>query len=197
MEARDGSSTSRPQIERLVRRIFRTCQGNYGNRFLGQWKTGQTMADGMDAGVVNAMKTWAVKLAYFGSVPEGERAIDAALENLPADPPTLPEFHEMANVALRRMRDGQAKLEHRMTPEEEERAMQASRKAAEAARLSPARDPELWMRRPVSRLAFEAMLQIAPTNSRVRGIIEDLTREGVTDGKRLLKRWDGTQWVGA
>lgn len=196
MEAQDGSSTS-PQVARLVRRIFRTCQGHYGSRFLNQWKTGQAAADGMDAGVVNAMRTWAAKLAYFGTCPEGEKAIDAALANLPADPPTLPAFHELCNVALMRMRDGQAKLEHRMTPEEEERALQASRKAAEAARMSSSRDPMGWLRRPISHLAFEATLQLADRDGRVREVLEDLKREGVTDGKRLLKRWDGTGWVPA
>jgi len=70
-----------------IQRIFATLQGNYGTRFMNQWKTGQVLPDGSDAGTVNAMHCWSEKMA--GTSAE---TIKRALENLPEDPPTLPQW---------------------------------------------------------------------------------------------------------
>jgi hypothetical protein len=67
-------------------------QGHYGTRFLNMWKTGQTLSDGSDAGVVNAMNHWAEKLGGYKNSPE---TIKRALENLPVEPPSLPQFCEI------------------------------------------------------------------------------------------------------
>lgn len=56
------------------------------------WKTGQILSDGTDAGLTNAMHHWAEKLGGYKDHPE---TIKRALENLPADPPTLPQFCEI------------------------------------------------------------------------------------------------------
>jgi hypothetical protein len=56
------------------------------------WKTGQILSDGSDAGVMNAMNHWAEKLGGYKDHPE---TIKRALENLPLDPPTLPQFMEI------------------------------------------------------------------------------------------------------
>lgn len=75
-----------------VQKIFATMQGHYGTRFLNMWKTGQDLPDGRDAGVVNAMNHWAEKLGGYKDHPE---TIKRALENLPVEPPSLPQFAEI------------------------------------------------------------------------------------------------------
>ena len=78
---------SRKLPDGWIQRIFATLQGNYGTRFMNQWKTGQALPDGSDAGVVNAMNHWSEKMA--GTSAE---TIKRALEQLPEEPPTLPQF---------------------------------------------------------------------------------------------------------
>ena len=78
---------SRKLHDGWIQRIFATLQGNYGTRFMNQWKTGQALPDGSDAGVVNAMNHWSEKMA--GTSAE---TIKRALEQLPEEPPTLPQF---------------------------------------------------------------------------------------------------------
>jgi len=70
-----------------IQRIFGTMQGNYGSRFMNQWKTGQTLPDGTDAGVVNAMNHWAEKMGGTSAA-----TIKRALEQLPEEPPSLPQW---------------------------------------------------------------------------------------------------------
>lgn len=79
-----------------VQRIFATMQGHYGTRFLNMWKTGQVLPDGSDAGVVNAMNHWAEKL---GGYSERGDVIKKVLENLPIEPPSLPQFLELMRHA--------------------------------------------------------------------------------------------------
>lgn len=79
-----------------VQRIFATMQGHYGTRFLNMWKTGQVLPDGNDAGVVNAMNHWAEKL---GGYCERGDVIKKVLENLPVEPPSLPQFLELMRHA--------------------------------------------------------------------------------------------------
>lgn len=69
-------------------------QGHYGTRWLHTWRIGQALPDGQDAGVVNAMATWAEGLGMFAS-QEGAEAIGRALKSLPADPPSLPAFRAL------------------------------------------------------------------------------------------------------
>ena len=78
---------SRKLADGWIQRIFATLQGNYGTRFMNQWKTGQALPDGSDAGIVNAMNHWSEKMA--GTSAE---TIKRALEQLPEEPPTLPQW---------------------------------------------------------------------------------------------------------
>jgi hypothetical protein len=71
-------------------------QGHYGTRFLNMWKTGQILPDGTDAGIANAMNHWDKKLAGYASSPETIRKV---LDNLPADPPSLPQFYDLLRHA--------------------------------------------------------------------------------------------------
>jgi len=78
---------SRKLADGWIQRIFATLQGNYGTRFMNQWKTGQSLPDGSDVGVINAMNHWSEKMA--GTSAE---TIKRALEQLPEEPPTLPQW---------------------------------------------------------------------------------------------------------
>lgn len=92
------SNQSKRLPDNWVQRIFATMQGNYGSKFLNMWKTGQILPDGNDAGIVNAMNHWAEKLGGWHDHPDTIRTV---LENLPADPPTLPQFVQMLRHSYR------------------------------------------------------------------------------------------------
>ncbi len=128
------SSTSRRLPERWVARIFQELQGNYGSRFLNQWKTGQTMSDGQDSGIANAMRVWGEKLGGFEECPD---AIADVLKALPHEPPTLPQFAEMCRNAMARHRGNQPALPHKLT--EEDMARNKARLAEIAAQLGNAK----------------------------------------------------------
>jgi len=93
-----SSNQSRRLPDNWVQRIFATMQGNYGSRFLNMWKTGQILPDGNDAGIVNAMNHWAEKLGGWHDSPDTIRQV---LENLPTEPPTLPQFVQMLRQSYR------------------------------------------------------------------------------------------------
>ena len=71
-------------------------QGNYGSRFINMWKTGQILSNGNDAGIDNAMNHWAEKLGGYKDNPETLRKV---LDNLPPEPPSLPQFLQMLRQA--------------------------------------------------------------------------------------------------
>jgi hypothetical protein len=53
---------------------------------------GKTLPNGIDYGMANAMDTWAVKLAPYQDKPEALRKV---MDNLPLDPPSLPQFMDL------------------------------------------------------------------------------------------------------
>ena len=67
-------------------------QANYGSRWTNLWKMGKTLPNGIDYGMANAMDTWAVKLASYQEKPEALRKV---MDNLPLDPPSLPQFMDL------------------------------------------------------------------------------------------------------
>lgn len=92
------SSTSERRLpSNWIQKIFATMQGHYGTRFLNMWKTGQVLPDGTDAGITNAMNQWDKKLAGWANSPETIRRV---LDNLPADPPSLPQFCELLRLSF-------------------------------------------------------------------------------------------------
>jgi hypothetical protein len=104
---------SRRLPDAWVQKIFATMQGNYGTRFLNMWRTGQVLQDGNDAGVVNAMSTWAEKLGGFADRPDVFKRV---LDNLPPEPPSLPQFLELMRTAWKPLPS--QTLEHKLTAEE-------------------------------------------------------------------------------
>lgn len=100
--------------------------GHYGTRWGNMWRIGQILADGQDAGMVNAMNTWAEKLGGYKDSPETFRRV---LECLPADPPTLPQFVELCRHAY--VPPKHAMLEHKQSEEEYEKGKQQISKIVE------------------------------------------------------------------
>lgn len=138
----DESSTLRQQLpERWVAKIFQELQGNYGTRFLNQWKTGQTLADGTDAGVKNAMATWARKLSGFIDMPEVFKDV---LESLPSDPPSAPEFVNLCRDAARRKAPNNPMLSYVPTEEDKARAEEVIQQAAKQI-TRDTRDHRAWV----------------------------------------------------
>ena len=119
-----------------VQRIFATMQGHYGTRFLNMWRTGQTLPDGNDAGVVNAMNHWAEKLGWYVNSPD---TIKAVLEHLPIEPPSLPQFAEMLRHAYREPEV--AKIERKWTQEELDANRQRVREVMAKLNLKSKHDP--------------------------------------------------------
>ena len=95
-----------------INKIFATMQGHYGTRFMNMWKTGESLDNGQDAGLYNAQRTWAEKLAGFEDHPE---CIAYVLESLPETPPTLPQFVDLCRRAPRKE---PLMLVHNLTPED-------------------------------------------------------------------------------
>lgn len=83
------------------------------------WKIGQTLPDGSDAGIVNAMNHWAEKLGGYKNRPE---AIRAVLDHLPTNPPTLPEFLQLCRNAY--VPEALPQLENKLTAEQMEKNKQ-------------------------------------------------------------------------
>lgn len=118
-------------------------QGNYGSRFLNQWKTGQRDQDGEDVGIKNAMEVWAKKLGGFADMPD---AIKIVLDYLPSDPPSLPEFVNLCRDAGRRLSENIKRVEYQPTDEEKKRAaesVQSIRKVVSRDR----RDHRAWAKK--------------------------------------------------
>lgn len=152
------------------------------------WKTGQTLPDGNDAGVVNAMAEWGKKLAGFAEQPE---RIKRVLETLPADPPSLPQFVELCRQV--RIDSDTPRLEHKQTPEEIERSRQFARSLK---RAIDNRDHFAWVKKPKTQAAFSLAFAEAKSNPELRAVIDRCIADGVcNESGYLLKRWYGVQWV--
>lgn len=75
-----------------ILKIFNTMQSHYGTRWMNMWKLGETLPNGLDVGMVNAMDAWAIKLGPYHDKPE---TLKKVLDHLPAEPPSLPQFMEL------------------------------------------------------------------------------------------------------
>lgn len=75
-----------------ILKIFNTMQSHYGTRWMNMWKLGETLPNGLDVGMANAMDAWAIKLGPYHDKPETLRKV---LNSLPAEPPSLPQFMDL------------------------------------------------------------------------------------------------------
>lgn len=158
----DELSTSRPPLpDRWVAKIFQEMQGNYGSRFLNQWKTGQADSEGADVGIKNAITTWARKLAGFADMPD---AIKAVLENLPSEPPSLPEFVNLCRDAGRRLAENVLRIEQKQTEEEKQRAAENAKKVAKVI-VKDRRDHKEWAKKLKERHEAGEILSLIQVNA--------------------------------
>ena len=107
---------------------------------MNQWKTGQTTPGGADAGVQNAMRTWARKLGGFA---DQLQAIESVLEHLPQDPPSLPEFVALCRNAASHPKSSAPRLQHVMSQDERAVAERATNAAMKTLNRDK-RDHKAW-----------------------------------------------------
>lgn len=197
--AAESSMSHQPLPLPWVAKIFQKLQGNYGTRFLNQWKTGQTFEHGQnkgeDVGVVNAMSVWAEKLGGFANQPE---RITRVLDSLPDEPPSLPVFVGLLRAT--HVADDPVRVAYQETPEDAARHREMSRRASEAVK-APVYDGLLWAKRPKSHKAAEMISDAKKKSSRypaLAAIFDKHVIDGVMDeAGKLLSRWDGIAWVKA
>ena len=140
----ESSTQHRPLPDAWVSKIFQELQGNYGSRFFNQWKSGQVLSDGTDAGVKNAMDTWSRKLGGFADIPEVFKSV---LSNLPVEPPSLPQFVELCREAGRRVNREKVAIDYKPTMEEQLAAAALIRKASESINRAPSHDYKAWAKK--------------------------------------------------
>lgn len=195
MNRADESSMSRPHLPRpLVVEIFQTMQGNYGSRFLNQWRTGQIIDGGehhgKDAGLVNAMAFWGMKLAGFADKPECIRRV---LNRLPPDPPSLPQFAELCSQAPANEKPA---IQHKLTSEDHQRMADAAREAKRAVEKASAEKVEFWATHPRSAKHLRDIFDAAKKVPKFQACIDEMVANGIcTREGKLLKRYAGmSEW---
>lgn len=195
MDRATESSTSRQPMPRSeVAKIFQAMQGNYGSRFLNQWKTGQTIQQGhdqgKDVGLVNAMAFWGDKLAGFADQPE---RIAYALNILPEDPPSLPLFVKMCNSAPAKEAP---KLRYVPTAEDEERARNAAASAAKVLKKISNDGIDMhWATHPQTVAHLKMIFDAADRDQRFAPCIAQMVEQGIcTADGHLLKAYRDGQW---
>jgi len=143
-------TNSKPLPESWVTKIFATMQGHYGTRWLNMWRIGQTLPDGQDAGVFNAMNHWAEKLGGYVDHP---KTIKRVLENLPPDPPSLPQFAEMLRQS--HVREDNLRLPHKPTEAEREKNKGIARQAFQSLATKPGDDGRDWARQILAKPTYD------------------------------------------
>ncbi len=178
-------------------------QGRYGSKWIDLWRTGETDSEGFDVGMSNAMQMWGQDLSGFADKPQ---CIQYALDAMSTSPfpPTLPEFREVCRDHARRAaHESPKKLGHKLSEEDREKQAEMASYVAAAVKSMPKRDEDSaglsWATHPRSQFAAaQVCLEAADGNATMRRIKGELIAQGViaADGK-LLKKWDGTQFIPA
>lgn len=188
---------SRPPLPlSWVAKIFYRMQGRYGSMWVDKWRTGETGANGVDAGVANAMEVWAEELSGFADKSECIKySLDVAAGN--KFPPSCPEFLELCRECARRKISDALKLEKKITPEEREQQKLMADKIAGAVKKPEEFDHLAWAKKPRSQFALDAIrLEIKNGNRVLVEVVDRLIADGIAsrDGK-LLKRYDGAMFL--
>ncbi len=159
-------------------------QGHYGTRFLNMWKTGQTLADGTDVGVKNAMACWAEKLSGFAEQPE---RIKRVLDTLPAEPPSLPQFVDLCRAV--RVDGGVQSLPYTPTAEDRQRQREAASAVAGALKSKGQDGIDVhWATHPRSEMHLRFIIYAAKKDARFQVCIADMVADGVvSETGKLLK----------
>ena len=144
--------------------------------------------------MLNAMAFWAEKLGGFADCPEKIRRV---LDNMPPDPPTLPQFIALCRAAPRREEPA---LPYRPTAEDQERARQAARAAKEAVsagKLNGGIDTH-WATHPRSHRQLDAIFGAAKNDRRYQACIDEMIEKGICTAEgKLLKIYQNQDFVAA
>lgn len=124
-----------PLPESWIAKIFDHMSGLYGSKFADLWN---------GSNVDSVRRMWAAKLAGFADMPKAIKEALDALDSKPY-PPTLPEFLAMCREAGRRHAAPVAAIEYKPTAEEQKRADEMIRKAAERI-TTDKRDHRAWIK---------------------------------------------------
>lgn len=133
------TSLARPSVlpDSWITKIFDHMSGLYGSKFADLWR-------GSDLETVR--RTWASKLAGFADMPKAIKEALDALDDKPY-PPTLPEFLALCREAGRRLEAPKVAIEYKPTPEEQAKADEMIRKAAERMTKADSRDHLEWAKK--------------------------------------------------
>jgi hypothetical protein len=125
-----------------VEKLFSRLSGIYGTAFTNKFANGKQDRSGKDIGLENAKHVWAEELAGFADMPE---AIAKALADLDPDfAPSSRKFLELCRDAAKTIRNDRKALSYTPTPEEEERARLAAKKAKEAVQARAGKGMKQW-----------------------------------------------------
>lgn len=181
-----ATSPERPDAlpDAWVSRIFSRMEALYGSAFSDRWR---------NTDMVHVRSVWAEELAGFFDQPSMIGHALKALSSRPT-PPSLPEFLDLCRQAPRPQRP--AIEGPKLTPDEQRERAQAISKAVDR---SAGFDFLGWAKRPGSALAMREIVKCAERkDDRFVAILAQLKADGVCDESgKLLKRWDGLQWVRA
>lgn len=193
--AAESSTLRQPLHPSWVAKIFQTMQGNYGTRFLNQWKTGQQFEagphKGEDVGIRNAMNFWGEKLSGFSEAPE---RIARALESLPNDPPNLPEFVDLCRAAPKKSLPA---IERKLTNDELDHQREMAKRIGDVIGIGKMRDgiDSFWATHPRSPAQLRMIFDAAKNDARFRPCIEQMVSDGIcTESGGMLKVYRDQQF---
>lgn len=175
--------------ERWVNKIVLELQGIYGQQFTGKFSK---IESGIDVGIANFKESLATRLAGFVEHPE---SIGYALSNLPTS--HCPNVLELLEIAQRAPKKRAQAIEYKQSEEDIERSRRMAEKATQAVRshVSPMHCWEY----PRSQLVAEYLFDASKHRGRFQrlaSVFDKHVMDGViSDSGKLLKRWDGFEWV--
>ena len=181
-------------IEAVINRLFSRLQGIYGTAFTSKFSTGLDR-NGVDQGFENAKTVWADELHGF---LDNLDAIGYALKN--TDPKFAPAAREFVALCRTAPKKEAPALVHKLTAEEIQRNREMAEAATKAVK-SDSFDGLLWAKRPKSQKAMD-MVADAKKEHRKFPALAAIFDQHVVDGVcnevgKLIKRWDGVNWVKA
>lgn len=180
-----------------VERIFARLHGVYGAQFTAKYATGTRVnpndaADARDVGMEAAIAAWQTELAGF---TDDSVAIGYALENLdPNYPPNAKQFAELCR------RSPKPVVQRIEGPKPDPERLKQVTRDAKTATTGFIDDGMNWARRPVSKIAMDAVLQLEQRGETAFiQIVGELRGAGHLDGNRPVRLWSAGSrtWVPA
>ena len=180
-----------------VERIFARLHGVYGAQFTAKYATGTRLNPGApgdlrDVGMEAAIAAWQTELAGF---TDDSVSIAYALDKLdPNYPPNAKQFAELCRRAPKPV------VQRIEGPKPDPERLKQVANDAKKATTGSANDGMGWARRPVSKIAMDAVLQLERRGETAFvQIIGELRESGHLDGNKPVRLWNAGSrtWVPA